>query len=331
MKKIMAFPVVLIAALNLLAQENQAQRFEKVVKAMIEAINNANHEGVQKDFSKVMLEAFPLEKSKPFFENLVAQYGKITKLDKPKLTPPDVAVFPAHFEKGKIFDIKVVLDGSDKIAGLWFLPHREIPDIPVPEKHQATLSLPFKEKWFVNWGGDTRELNSHHDVPNQRYAFDFVVTGADGKTFKGEGRNNEDYYAFGKEVLAPADGMVTDVIEGVRDNDPGSLNPYAALGNAVFIRHRDNEVSVLAHFKQGSIKVKVGDKVKKGQVIGLCGNSGNSSQPHLHYHLQNTEVIQDGTGIKVFFDKVLLEQDGKIATKENHSPIKGDYVTAEAK
>jgi murein DD-endopeptidase MepM/ murein hydrolase activator NlpD len=182
---------------------------------------------------------------------------------------------------------------------------------------------------MVFWGGDTRELNQHHDVTNQRFALDLLGVGEDGKTHKDEGKANEDYFAFSRQILAPAEGIVTDVINGVRDNTPGSMNPYSALGNAVFIEHREHEVSVLAHLKLDSIKVKVGDKVIKGQVIALCGNSGNSSEPHLHYHLQNTPIIQDGTGIKPCFQSVTLIQDGKKEPKTNYSPTKGEIITAQ--
>ena len=296
-------------------------RFEKVVGKMVEAINNADYPGIQRDFSQIMLEALPLEKSTVFFKDLSAQHGKIKKLDPPRLTPPDQATFLLYFEQG-ILDIKIVLDQQDKIIGLWFLPH-------VPDKHQTKLDLPFKGRWLVFWGGDTKELNQHHDTTNQRFAFDFLGAGNDGKTRKGDGSLNEDYFAFGRQILAPADGIVTDVINGVRDNAPRSMNPYSALGNAVFIEHRPYEVSVLAHLKLDSIKVKVGDRVEKGQLIALCGNSGNSSEPHLHYHLQNTPIIQDGTGIKPFFQSLILIKDGKKEQKTNYSPTKGEIIFAE--
>jgi murein DD-endopeptidase MepM/ murein hydrolase activator NlpD len=108
---------------------------------------------------------------------------------------------------------------------------------------------------------------------------------------------------------------------------PESMNPLSALGNAVFIQHSKYEVSVLAHFKQGSIKVKAGDTVKKGQMLGLCGNSGNSSEPHIHYHLQNTAVIQDATGIKCFFEEVVVEKEGVKSTRQNYSLVKGDIIS----
>jgi hypothetical protein len=307
-------------------QQFPAERFQNVINNMVEAINNADYPGIQRDYGKVMLDAFPLEKSTAFFKDLSTQYGKINKLDPPRLAPPDQAIFPAHCERG-ILDIKIVLDNQDKIIGLWFLPHT--PAIPVPDKHQTKLDLPFRGQWLVFWGGDTKELNQHHDVLNQRFAFDFLGADENSKTRKGEGNSNEDYFAFGREILAPADGIVTDVINGVRDNIPGSMNPYSALGNAVFIQHRENEVSVLAHLKLDSIKVKVGDKIKRGQLLGLCGNSGNSSEPHLHYHLQNTPIIQDGTGIKPCFQSVIITKDGKKEPKTNYSPVKGEIILAQ--
>lgn len=322
MKKIFLVSILMFLVTSASAQQ-PTERFEKVVNRMVKAINEADYVGIQKDFGQVMLDAFPLEKSKPFFKNLTSFYGKIQKLDSPKYTPPNQAIFPAHCERG-VLDIKVVLDSQDKIIGLWFLPHT--PDIPVPEKHKSKLSLPFKGKWLVFWGGDTEELNQHHGVPNQNFAFDLLGIGENGQTRKDEDNTNEDYFAFGREVVAPADGVITDVINGVRDNKPGTMNPYSALGNAVFIQHRKNEVSVLAHFKLDSIKVKVGDSVKKGQVIGLCGNSGNSSEPHIHYHLQNTSVIQDGTGIKCYFQKVIMIDGNKKKTKLNYSPVKGEII-----
>ena len=323
MKKLSASICLLLLLAAAAGAETDTDRFELVAGRLVEAINAADHEGIQRDFSQIMLEAFPIEKSRPFFEQLLSDYGRIKKLGPPRLVPPVQAIFPAHFER-VILDIKLVLDGQDKIAGLWFLPHT--PDIPVPDEHETRLSLPFEGTWSVIWGGDTKALNQHNGTPNQRFAFDFLIFDSSGKTCRGEGKKNADYLAFGRKLLAPADGVVTEVIRGVRDNVPGSMNPYSALGNAVMIRHRAHEVSVLAHLKQGSIEVKAGDRVKKGRLVGLCGNSGNSSEPHLHYHLQNTPVVQDGTGIKCFFQDVLLTREGKTEKMKRYSPVKGDLV-----
>lgn len=303
----------------------QVERFEKVVAPMVEAINNNDYAKVRENFSEEVAKELTLEKTSVLFNNLMAQYGEIIRSGEPKIIPPDQIIYPLYFKSGAILDLRIVLDSFDKIVGIWFSPHQpETP--PAPQRNKTNLSLPFKGRWVVFWGGDTPELNQHHNVPNEKYAFDFIAADDNGNFISGEGKNNEDYYAFGKEILVPGDGIIIDVIDGVRDNFPGSMNPYSALGNAVFIKHSDNEISILAHLKQNSIKVKVGDKVKKGQVIGFCGNSGNSSQPHLHYHLQHTEVIQDGKGIKVFFEKIAFKENGKEIVKENYSPVKGDIL-----
>jgi murein DD-endopeptidase MepM/ murein hydrolase activator NlpD len=326
MKNFVLIVILACGIVPALGEHQPTDRYQKVATRMVKAINEQDYAGVGQDFARTVEDFFPLEKRKPFFENLSAQYGKIVKLDEPQVVQPGQAIFVGNCERGKL-DITVWLDDDDKVIGLLFLPHK--PSILVPDRNQAELSLPFRGRWLVVWGGDTKELNQHHGVPNQRFAFDFLGVDEQGKTRKGQAHANEDYFAYGREILAPADGTVTDVITGVRDNVPGSMNPYSALGNTVSIQHRENEVSVLAHLKLGSIKVKVGDKVKAGQLIGLCGNSGNSSEPHLHYHLQNTPIIQDATGIKCYFQKVILLQDGKSQTRTEYSPVKGEIIVAE--
>jgi hypothetical protein len=282
-------------------------RSTEVANQLVELINAADYAGIQTKFNKEMDAALPLETSRAFFIGLPQQMGKIKKLGDPQPIG-GALVFPAKFEKGTL-DMQIVLDSRGLIAGLSFKPH--VAAKPALEKHQTQLSLPFKGNWLVFWGGDTRDFNHHHDESNQRFALDLLGVGEGGKTQQGDGSRNEDFYAFGREVLAPADGTVIGVIEGVRDNTPGSMNLYSAVGNCVVVQHREGEVSVLAHLKRGSIVVKVGDNVKRGQLLGKCGNSGNSSEPHLHYHLQNSLVLQDGLGIKCVFQKVVVTQGRK--------------------
>ncbi len=289
-------------------------------------INTADYKGIQGTFDTGMNKAMPLEQTAAFFKKISGDLGKIQKLGEPRPAPQQAVIFPAHFERG-ILDMTLVLDERSQISGLWFKPH--VAGKPAPSQHKTELSLPFKGSWLVFWGGDTKELNYHHDVPNQRFAFDLLGVDASGKTRRGTNNRNEDYFAFGREVLAPAGGTVIEVIDGVRDNAPGSMNPFSALGNCVVLQHREDEVSVLAHFQQGSLQVKAGDKVKRGQVLGRCGNSGNSSEPHIHYHLQHSPVIQDGLGIKPVFQKIVVTQNGKGESKEQYSPSKGEIISPE--
>jgi len=306
------------------ASGQEKETFREFADRMVKAINAADYEGVRKDFNKQMLDAFPVERCRTFFSKQISRkFGKINTLEPPQFKSAAEAVFVARCERGTL-DFTLVLDEHGRVDSMQF---RGRSDLPVPQKNETKLALPFTGQWLVLWGGDTPALNYHHVSLPQRFAFDLLGVGPDGKTHKGDGSRNEDYYAFGREVLAPADGVVTDVIEGVRDNMPESMNPLSVLGNAVFIQHSKYEVSVLAHFKQGSIKVKAGDTAKKGQMLGLCGNSGNSSEPHIHYHLQNTAVIQDATGIKCFFEEVVVEKEGIKSTRQNYSLVKGDTVS----
>lgn len=318
MRKARAAAAAALLTAPALAADPPAARYERAAARVMELSSAGRYGELDALFDQTMRAAFPEAKRREFFEGLRRDFGAFESLDAARLSPGSSALVPVRFERGAL-DMKLVLDGQDRLAGLFFLPHA--PAIPAPERNSVALRAPFRGSWLVFWGGDTREQNAHLDHPNQRGAFDFLGVGPDGRTSRGEGKRNEDYYAFGRELLAPADGEVTDVISGVRDNVPGSMNQYAALGNAVVIRHAEREYSVLAHLKQDSARVKPGDKVRAGQVVGLCGNSGNSSEPHLHYHLQNTPVIQDGTGIKVYFT-------GLKGRKEPHSPVKEEVVDA---
>jgi len=208
--------------------EEPTERFEKVAQRLVQAINAQDYPAIRQDFSQAMLDDLPLQKSRPFFQGLVSEFGRIEKLDPPRLTAPDRALVAAHCLRRDL-DITLILDENNKIAGISFRPPGARA-IPVPDRLETPLHLPFEGQWFVLWGGDSRELNHHHDMPHERFAFDFVIVDREGRTHTGEGKENKDYYAFGRPVLAPADGVVTDVITGVRDNTPGSMNPVFAGG-----------------------------------------------------------------------------------------------------
>ena len=111
----------------------------------------------------------------------------------------------------------------------------------------------------------------------------------DGRPFSGDGSKNEQFYCYGQPVLAPADGTVVLVTDSYADNLPGRPDQVLPSGNRVLISHGNQEYSLLMHLKQNSIKVKQGAKVKQGDVVGECGNSGVSPAPHLEYRLQNSK------------------------------------------
>jgi murein DD-endopeptidase MepM/ murein hydrolase activator NlpD len=233
------------------------------------------------------------------------------------------AAYKTYFERN-VFVLLVSIDSKSKINGLFIRPFVE-DNHPIIERNTTEIVLPFKDEWFVFWGGDTEELNYHVVDRAQKNAFDFITIDNEGKSYKTDGSTNEDYYAYGKEITAPCDGEVVLVVDGIKDNVPGKLNPVYVPGNTVIIRAINGEYIVLAHFKQYSIEVKQGQNVKQGDLIGLCGNSGNSSQAHLHFHLQNVENMNEATGIECYFDEIMVNSQKMI----NYSPVKGEKVRRE--
>jgi hypothetical protein len=165
---------------------------------------------------------------------------------------------------------------------------------------RTPLRLPFHGEWFVGWGGRTLEENYHAAATDQRFAYDLLVI-RDMRTHTGDGTLNEQYHCFGLEILAPGDGVVAGARDGLPDNRPGVMDRENPLGNHVVLDHGNGEHSFLAHLRQGSVRVVAGDRVAAGTVLGLCGNSGRSSEPHLHYHLQTTPDFAAGEGLPAQF------------------------------
>jgi murein DD-endopeptidase MepM/ murein hydrolase activator NlpD len=189
---------------------------------------------------------------------------------------------------------------------------------------QTSLHLPFGGEWYVYWGGRSLWQNRHVVARDQRFAYDFLILAHDrrGQSYRSKGHDNHDYYCFGQPVYAPADGLVVKTENEVSDNAPGEMNPREPLGNGVILDHGNGEFSFLAHLRQHSLRVRAGERVHSRQLLGQCGNSGNSSEPHLHYHLQNTSVLFRGDGLPAFFVEYLA--DGKSVARGE--PVAGQIV-----
>jgi hypothetical protein len=168
---------------------------------------------------------------------------------------------------------------------------------------QTALYLPFAGEWYAYWGGRSVAQNKHVVARDQRFAYDFLILarGCSGRSYRSPGESNTDYYCFGQPIYAPADGIVVKAENELPDNSPGEMSPKAPLGNCVVLDHGCGEFSFFAHFRQGTVVVHNGDRIRSGQLLAQCGNSGNSSEPHLHYHLQNTAVPFRGDGLPAFF------------------------------
>ncbi len=163
----------------------------------------------------------------------------------------------------------------------------------------------------------------------QKFAYEFSASDKDGLRYRNDGKANEDYFGYGKEVLAPANGTVVETIDGIRENLPGLRNPYAPIGNAIIIQHSNHEYSVLSFLKQGSIRVKLGEKVIRGQVVAQCGNSGNATEPLIHFHLQDSPYLQTAKGIKFYFEQATVTKEGKKELQLNYLPGISDTINLE--
>ena len=282
---------------------------------------NQNHfDSIFHLFSPEMKSALPLKETVDFFSQMHKDAGGIVQYDFIE-KKEFYNCYRAAFSNG-VYWLSVSQNTSGKINGLFFSEYDGPGDTPLMIRNTTKLSLPFHGEWFVFWGGDTKEQNYHVISRTQKNAFDLVMVNENGRTYKTNGKTNEDYYAFGQLLIAPCDAIVVSVIKGVEDNVPGKMNPGQSTGNTVVLKTDASEYLLFAHFKLNSIKVNKGDLVKKGQELGLCGNSGNSSEPHLHFHIQDRETPAGSFGVKCYFEKIFV--NGKEET--DYSPVKGEKI-----
>ena len=207
--------------------------------------------------------------------------------------------------------IQVTMDSSNTIHSLLIKPYVVFPESD-KKYSQNTYIMPIKEEWFVFWGGVNEFVNYHYAYEAQRYAYDLVIMKNDA-TFKDSPSINENYYAFNKEVTAPADGKVIKVVNHLEDNIPGEMYEMEPAGNVIIIEHTNHEYSMVAHLKKNSCLVQQGDTVKQGDVIALCGNSGNSSEAHIHFQVMDAPDFLNCQSLRIRF------ADGL-------EPIQGDVV-----
>lgn len=318
-KRITLSILVVFISTSIFAQ-TETTAYKKVIERYTYYYNNSMADSIFNILSKEMQEVLPIEKTKDFVTSLKHQLGSITSTEFMRYNS-SLAVYKTQFDLG-VLTLNISIDDDSKINGLSFRPY--IPDnLPKIERNQTKLTLPFENEWTVVWGGDTKEDNYHVVAQSQKNAFDLIIKDELGKSFRNNGQSNEDYYCFGQKLIAPCDGEVVLVVEGVKDNKPGEMNASFPTGNTIILKTINNEFLYFCHFKQHTIVVKEGQSVKQGDMLGLCGNSGNSSEAHLHYHIQNVENMNIATGVKCYFEKISV--NGEV--KEDYSPIKGDRVS----
>ena len=211
---------------------------------------------------------------------------------------------------------------------------------------RTALRLPLDGEVFVHDGHDllahhrrldiTGDMTTHFGIAANfmRYAHDFTIADAQGRLFRTDGATPEDWYGYGVPVLATGEGVVHAMREGMRDNRKGSGPAFTQaqimadltlfLGNYVVIDHGNGEYSVFAHLKQGSVRVRTGQRVRAGEAIGQVGMSGDAFLVHLHYQLQSGPAFEEG--LPAYFANV------RVKTGAGWSPVftgpvdSGDFV-----
>jgi Peptidase family M23 len=195
------------------------------------------------------------------------------------------------------------------------------PTVSVVDASEAPLAPPLRGGGLLVGNGccdsgHRRAILAVHDglFVAQRFAIDFVrIEGL--STFSGEPTLNASYHVYGAEALAVGDGWIADIVDGTPENVPTEPLPplegpaaiESAPGNHVVLALHDGRFVLYAHLQPGSIAVQPGDEVRSGQRLGLVGNSGNSTEPHLHLHVMDGPAPLASDGLPYTFDAFRLE------------------------
>ncbi len=201
-----------------------------------------------------------------------------------------------------------------QILGMVKMAFKYNNELPNPETGASCVEyrLPFEGAWVVVNGGIDEATSHSWDAWTQRYAYDFVITDENGRSCVDNPADVRAYFCYGRSILAPADGVVVEARDVDPDTPPALEGRIDCAGddirgNYVLIRHSDDEFSCLAHLAPGSVAVSVGERVACGQYIGRCGSSGNSSEPHLHFHVQAGQSFYESPGVPIRFAGVTAE------------------------
>jgi hypothetical protein len=274
-----------------------------------------------------------------------------------------VLFHPAIARDKKGGSVADIAPGESVVAFLWIDLPADTPT-PAGLQHEFTLKKPGDPNLFVlaaantvvstrlpeivsplhgkNWvagngpsntSGHRRALIEVDGTPHisQRYAIDWVQIGDDNQTYAGDSKDNHSYHCFGQEARSIADAVVVEVKDGIPENMPRSgkmavpITLETVAGNHVNLDLGGGVYAMYAHLQPGSIRVKLGDKVTVGQVIGLVGNTGNSTEPHLHFQLmnQNSPLGSDGIPYALPSYKLTgkISGDDETQPKLDHLPV----------
>ena len=204
--------------------------------------------------------------------------------------------------------------------------------VPVLQQSPLVLAPPFKNGvWLAGNGPSNTSVHRRSIIAidgrayiSQRFAIDWVLVGNNGNTFRDSRERNENFWGFGQPVLAVADGEVAEVVDGIPDNTPGKL-PLVTVqnitGNHVTVRIAADTYVMFAHLKQGSIRVRLHQKIKRGAQLAQVGNSGNTTGAHLHLQVTDGNSALAAEGIPFVFDRFRFLGLGKEFEEDHHPDL----------
>ena len=194
------------------------------------------------------------------------------------------------------------------------------PPLKVSSQPAIVLSPPQKGDGWVDANGCCMEIGPHRFVtnpmngtldPSEQFAIDWIKIDRQGKAFRDNGKDPKQWLCYGTELLAVAPGTVVEALRDLPDQPPGvapsNLTVPQIAGNHVILDLGAGRYAMYAHMAPGSVAVHVGDHVQVGQKLGLLGNSGNTTGPHLHFQISDRPSTLDTTSLPFVFQNMLLE------------------------
>ncbi|MEI8086844.1 MAG: urea transporter [Paludibacter sp.] len=219
-------------------------------------------------------------------------------------SPTKFLLTPVQFYSPEV-NLYTFNNNKDRLSNLLYFP----------------LYLPFWGEWTVTQGHD----GAYTHKGDWGKAFDFMLVDDMGKTYSESGNFCENYYCYNKPILAPADGIVEEIYDNIDDNEIGKVNTTENWGNTIIIKHLNGLYTQMSHLKKGSFKVLKGDFVHGGDIVALCGNSGRSPEPHLHYQVQITPFLGSKT-IDYPFGYYLEKKNNKGDITQFSKPAEGAII-----
>ncbi|ADU29433.1 M23 family metallopeptidase [Evansella cellulosilytica] len=225
----------------------------------------------------------------------------------------------------------------------------------IDTREPIIVEFPMRGEWLSPNTPGSRIPSHGTNKFGSRYAYDFIQVDWERKGWPAYrvslsqyllfGVPLHEYYCWGQEVYAPCDGVIVQAEDGYEERartnllsdmsnayknaryfDPKKDDVQSVAGNYIIMKCGDNVYAALVHLQVGSIKVSVGQRIKKGELVGRVGHSGNSFAPHLHFQLMDSSDINTANGLPSAFEQYEVFRDGEWKKQFNCIPSNKDRI-----